>query len=606
MTKRSECGADDKTKDNIADLASWYDQETYRPKAGTELVDAGDDAYYALATNAWNSAWLKFAGKDYAGRVRKAGSAIDIGPGEYVWAEDGTLPGLSASVENLGDGTAKVVVTRDFESETLCTGFDFGGALVEFDKNGIGGSWTNIVPESMVWDCSLSPAYVDDVAHWYVNADPLIGSNQNRGYHRDCPFFTLQKAAGSADSGDVIHAAPGTYRDGDEMSGETRARVVLPAGVGLVSDGGAEATAIEGVLSGEPGMSGPDSVKCVALGSGAYVKGFTIRNGSTRVGRTDLTGEKGGGVSGPGAAIDCIITNCYAVRGGGAYNVRLIRCQLRDCHASTGATNENGSVANVNTAGVAAGAIYDSYIDTSLLNVSEVRNSYIRDVGDNSAADGLPRLYNCFVSTAWNMVVFTNCIVASERRPTYTVDEKTVFGQPFSFDGNLRPPTSGAAAVDAGDLRHYVYPAAFAHEAGKDISGGQRIYNGALDVGPGEYDWRGIFTERLNRRGVSVDAASAGVTTAEIEGLTLQEGDTLNLALVFKNGGTCSFKVEASDGACVVVSADGEILACGDDEVYSFSGSDQDVHMVSIKCESGSATVSGFKMPGFGMVVRIR
>ena len=82
------------------------------------------------------------------------------------------------------------------------------------------------------------------------------------------------------------------------------------------------------------------------------------------------------------------------------------------------------------------------------------------------------------------------------------------------------------------------YLSAFADEAGKDIAGGQRIYNGALDIGPGEYDWRRIFTERLNRRGVSVDAASAGVTSAEIEGLSLKEEDTLNLALVFKNGGT--------------------------------------------------------------------
>ena len=152
----------------------------------------------------------------------------------------------------------------------------------------------------------------------------------------------------------------------------------------------------------------------------------------------------------------------------------------------------------------------------------------------------------------------------------------------------------------------YVYPAAFAHESGKDIAGGQRIYNGALDIGPGEYDWRRIFTERLNRRGVSVDTASAGVTSAEVEGLTLQEGDTLKLALIFKNGGTCSFRVVASDGASVAVSADGTVLAPGDENVYSFSGSAEDVHVVSVTCTSGSATVCGFKMPGFGMVVRIR
>jgi hypothetical protein len=249
------------------------------------------------------------------------------------------------------------------------------------------------------------------------------------------------------------------------------------------------------------------------------------------------------------------------------------------------------------------GSVYDSHIAQEVYCVSEIRNSRIAKIW---GADGFTRVYNSYVENDFGTVAYTNCALPVSLRSTCVADEATKFKANIQFDDDMRPISVDSQAVDKGDATYYVYPAAFAHEAGKDIAGGQRIYNGALDIGPGEYDWRGIFTERLNRRGVSVDAASAGVTTAEIEGLTLQEGDTLNLALVFKNGGTCSFKVEASDGACVTVSADGEILACGDDEVYSFSGSDQDVHMVSIKCESGSATVSGFKMPGFGMVVRIR
>ena len=593
--------ADGASVDGIAGLDAMYDHSTYRPVAGSALIDAGSNKYYSDFTNSWHSLWHSFAGKDFAGRARVAGSAVDIGPGEYSWA-DTDAQGLTLEAEDLADGTTKVIVTRNFDSEKLCTGFMLDGVIVEFGKNGVGESWTYAAPSELFGKESFTPLYCYPITHWYVNPDPLKGSDDNRGYHPDCPKRTLSAVAKLAVSGDVIHAAKGVYREGDELVKETRTRVVLPAGVGLVSDSGAEETAIEGVLSSEPGMSGPDSVRCAVVRAGAYIKGFTLRNGSTRVGADNVYGESGGGVAGSGAVIDCVITNCYGVRGGGAEGVSLIRCRMRDCYPSTGATNRNGALANCINAGVSGGRIIDSYINSKTFNVLEVRNSYVYDIWDNNASDGYCRVYNSYVTSHFGAVAYTNCIVAKVQDDSIA-DEKTVFSRTMSFDADFRPMSADAFGVDAGDLQYYVYPEAFAHEAGSDVSGGQRVYNGQIDIGPGEYDYRGIFTKKLCRRSVAVEAASPAVVAADGAGLSLGNGDSLTLALFFRADGECSFKVDGSER--VTVTVDGIVLSPVGG-VYSFMGKAEDVRTVTIVSNGGNAVVGDFRIPGPGLVVRVK
>ena len=593
--------ADGASIDGISALSAMYDPATYRPVAGSALIDSGNNEYYSNFTNSWPALWCAFAGRDFAGRSRVAGSAVDIGPGEYSWA-DSDAEGMTIEAEDLADGTTKVTVTRNFDSEKLCTGFVFDAVTVEFGKNGIGESWTYAAPSELFGQEDFTPLYCYPITHWYVNPNPLKGSNSNRGYHPDCPKKTLAAVAECAKSGDVIHAAKGVYCEGGELVGETRTRVVLKAGVGLVSDCGAEETAIEGVLSSEPGMSGPDSVRCAVVRSGAYIKGFTIRNGSTRVGSGNLYGESGGGVTGSGAVIDCVITNCYGVRGGGAEDVVLIRCRVGDCHPSIGATNANGAVASHIDAGVSGGRIFDSYINSKVFNVLEIRNSYVYNVWDNNGSDGYCRVYNSYVVSSFGSVAFTNCIVAEASRNTY-ITEETLFKTTMSFDANLRPLSANALGVDGGELRYYVYPQAFAHEAGSDVSGGQRVYNGQIDIGPGEYDYRGIFAKKLSRRSVEVKAASPAVVAADGAGLSLGNGDSLTLALFFRADGECSFKVDGSER--VTVTADGIVLSPVGG-VYSFTGKAEDVRTVTIVSNGGNAVVGDFRIPGPGLVVRVK
>jgi hypothetical protein len=350
-------------------------------------------------------------------------------------------------------------------------------------------------------------------------------------------------------------------------------------------------------------MSGPDSVRCAAVGAAAYIKGFTLRNGSTRVGSNNVYGENGGGATGSGALIDCVITNCYGVRGGGADGVVLIRCRMRDCYPASNATNKNGKVASCVDAGVCGGRIFDSYIDSKTFNVLEVRNSYVNNIWDNNASDGYSRVYNSYVASDYGAVAYTNCILAAGLRNTCIADDKTVFNKKLTFDADSRPVSVDAANVDTGDLMYYVYPEAFAHEAGLDVSGGQRIYNGQIDIGPGEYDYRGIFAKKLCRRSVEVEAASPAVVAADGAGLSLGSGDSLTLALFFRADGECSFKVDGSER--VTVTADGIVLSPVGG-VYSFSGNAQDVRTVTIVSNGGSTVVWDFRIPGPGLVVRVK
>ena len=252
--------------------------------------------------------------------------------------------------------------------------------------------------------------------------------------------------------------------------------------------------------------------------------------------------------------------------------------------------------------GVSGGRIIDSYIDSKTFNVLEVRNSYVYDIWDNDASDGYCRVYNSYVTSHFGAVAYSNCIVAKVQDDSIA-DEKTVFNRTMSFDADFRPMSADALGVDAGDWQYYVYPEAFAHEAGSDVSGGQRVYNGQIDIGPGEYDYRGIFAKKLSRRSVAVEKASPAVVAADGAGLSLGSGDSLTLALFFRADGECSFKVDGSER--VTVTADGIVLSPVGG-VYSFSGNADDVRTVTIVSNGGDALVRDFLVSGPGLVVRVR
>lgn len=555
---------------------------------------------------------------DFNGNPRIVGASIDVGACEFdpderkLTITDAqtalVVTGAAMGETILGYGeTNTFMLARNYSTLKLCTGVCVNGEFFSFtgenaDKTydytyGYGDPMTSLVIEAVYAEHN----------DWYVDA--TNGDNANSGYTKYQAKKTLVGAVTNelVASGDVIHAAEGIYSQ-DEMgtSGSTSNRVRLAAGVGLVADGSVANTIIEGVPAKDLDKGNTAGVRCVSMGEGAYVKGFTLRNGSTALegSATKCYDGKGGGVNG-GTAIDCIITNCTAVRGGGANAATLIRCRLHDCHGENG-TNPYGKAAEPSGAGTMDCSLYDSYVETDCQNPGAVVNSVLMAKMNKTTAI---TVYNSYVyDVRQATITLSNCLYSAAAGGCDVATSTKVTSVPKVDPAMLRPIRGQSdLMIDAGKNAYHFYPAAWMQELGSDVAGGQRVYNGKIDIGCGEYDWRGDFTEQLAAKGVSIEAASANVTTNELNGLVLSGGDTLKLTLVCKADGRASLRVVSSDagGGNVAVKV-GETEAPGFDGLYAFDVSAGETVVEISFSGTGTATLSDVTIPKMGMLLLFR
>lgn len=190
-------------------------------------------------------------------------------------------------------------------------------------------------------------------------------------------YATIQSAVDAALDRSVVFVKPGTYATGEPVASDAgRSRVTIPSGksVHLFSTGGAAVTEIVGAPASEPVGStdaqkekelGSDAVRCLAvLSDTAVVDGFTLRDGHTDwdgVAQSSSDAYHGGGVYavGLGAMIrNCVITNCFAYRGGGAFCGHYRNCAILACRAvyhSSAATQDQKASGNLD--------LVDCYLD---------------------------------------------------------------------------------------------------------------------------------------------------------------------------------------------------------------------------------------------------
>ena len=132
-----------------------------------------------------------------------------------------------------------------------------------------------------------------------------------------------------------------------------------------------------------------------------------------------------------------------------------------------------------------------------------------------------------------------------------------------------------------------------------DIAGGQRICNGQIDVGCGEYDWRGDYAAKLNPK---IEVASAGPDVVLVEqGVNIKAGDTLRLRVELRTSGTVALNI--AGGATVTV--DGAEIE-GDSGVYAFAGEQGAVYEVVVTAGEVDAVLSSVVLPKRGTVVVVR
>ncbi|MBR2981722.1 MAG: hypothetical protein IKC80_00685, partial [Kiritimatiellae bacterium] len=410
---------------------------------------------------------------------------------------------------------------------------------------------------------------------WYVNeetgSDSFDGTSPVHagGDSSVGPRKTLAGAMAIAGltSGDVVHVAAGTYDEGEMepvggIGGITTNRVVVKAGVGLVADDGPEVTFIVGRKPAEGGNTGPDAIRCVYLNAGAWLYGFTVTNGATC--RDGSYMDYGGGVcaASEACAVNCRFTYNSARRGGAAYGGWYIACRF-----------ENGNSGNESSGIYDCQGVFNSYFE----NCKPYGKWKLVNCTFNNCspqANGSQNVYNCLVEDESNKNCnYYNCVLTGRNAGEANPDAATRFNvTDAKREAETARPTAGSSLVDAGVLSYYNdnFPADWVMFKMFDLGGGQRVYgDGKIDIGAGEYDWRGAFAKALHHSKATVTAASEGVRSLDGD-VVLGDGDELVVNWQVAGESKAELYTSLSGEGNATVTLDGEPLVLDASGVTAF------------------------------------
>lgn len=244
---------------------------------------------------------------------------------------------LEMKLEFLSAQYATLGVTNQFIAGTDSTWVNFsirGVSPVGTEIVRVVLAYTGMYGESggFKWDdCSLtSSAFAPTIA--YVAPG---------GAHSP-PFSTwataatnIQAAIDAVNFGGLVLVSNGVYDSGGRVIafGMTN-RIAVTNAVTVQSVNGPTNTFIVGAAPSHP--SGADAVRCVSLGAGSRLSGFTVTNGHTIqpfiYDEIQMQyGPRGGGVWCDSGAVvsNCVITGCRAMdSGGGAYYGTYLNCRI--------------------------------------------------------------------------------------------------------------------------------------------------------------------------------------------------------------------------------------------------------------------------------------
>ena len=152
---------------------------------------------------------------------------------------------------------------------------------------------------------------------------------------------------------------------------------------------------------------------------------------------------------------------------------------------------------------------------------------------------------------------------------------------------------AGSPLIDRGRNDLYAtLPADVAEALAKtDFAGTQRIYNGTIDIGAFEYDWRDDFAKTLKRSQVEVVSASAAVVTNGVRSLTVPSDASIEIDWSVKADGQHTFYVVAEGEGAVSVTCGGEALEPAADGLCTFIGVKGETRRIVVSCSDGARAV---------------
>ena len=387
------------------------------------------------------------------------------------------------------------------------------------------------------------------VSNWYV--DGVNGDDANTGESADAAKQSIGAVLSKGlPSGVTVHVAAGTYdSETPSCAGDSttcRSRVVVPAGVTL-EGAGADSTTIVGAAAegGDDLGLGDSAVRCVYLESGATIRGFTLTGGrtakigaGTTAGKSDANNLGGGvlGVASEGCYVeDCVITGCNGWRAGAMAYAMFRRCRVQNCFGGdddgNGSATYYGSLYSTVVDNCGAYAVmYPKAVEQSTIGAGnrETKKGRSLHLGNGNKCRLVNSLVLCdyYIDTA-TACQATNCYFAKVNSGDYSdwlgPNSVVTNAATLVVDANCMPVVGSNVAIDKADASLDKF------DETTDAFGGQRVYNGALDVGAVEADWRGRYGKDIGGRGLSVTNASPEVEeVAATRSVRLAAGTSLS------------------------------------------------------------------------------
>ena len=542
--------------------------------------------WYLCTSDYYGNPWeFDSEGRPVAGAVQEKFSG-----GAYV---GNVVGGVSVSGGTVGYNALS-------DGETLTVGIESGGTrpIAGFEVNGVtnlfvkGGGVSVSATKSEGVDIAIVPITTSE---WYVDAadgDDL----SNTGYCPASAFKTLERAMTNSClyAYDTVKALPGTYEVGEMYQSQGSllpSRVVVPANVALESTDGPSVTRIRGraadaeivptqasyVPLAEGRGMGTNAVRCAFLNSGASICGFTLEGGHTRGFRPDGTTGHGdqdtcGGCLYGGTVRRSVLTGGVAFRGGGAHGAKCIDCVF-DGNTSMyggGATSDSDNQGCLSR----GNECLQTYTWGGFFFWKSVDNCTVLDSlgGPNAQAKVMRNTLVLGKIGLWSYDLgstnFSHCAVAVDAGGHNALNDYGAYfaanedciateGANLRVDESGRPVVRENLAIDAGDAT--ISPSI----SETDLSGVQRVYNGALDIGALEADWRGAYGLDIGRRGMTVLSASEDVVESQEGTVRLPPGQSIAATWDSRNSQPTLFELplRVTGSGTLTVTVNGETRA---------------------------------------------
>ncbi len=591
--------------------------------------DYSEDYHIFIGRDFYGNPFRMIDGKPICGAVQEFAPTV-------VTSGDGISPS-GTNVLAVGETTMTFSATaaRPF------IGFAVNGTTQEVS----GTTYTLDVSGAESFDTAFDVSAIYDT-NWYVDAN---NGNDDTGTGTAAnPMRTLVAALTNAVSGDVVHAAPGSYAEGvaHHSSGvitttdfRIGCRAYVPSGVSLVSQGSATNTFIVGHAASNPSAGmfgcGSDAVRGVFMEANSSLVGFTVTGGHTDDSAANASSSDdnviGGGIlarNNTAVISDCIISNNAAMRGGGGYNGTYNRCRIAKnsiiLGGNGGAVRGNGSGApsNIGTAKLLNCIIDGNHGGPTLYFTALDSCTLAADNEDgNSATVGMTILRRSFrvcntlilgEKDTYEQIGFSNCVFSAvtagriARNASATTNACLVAetNGELAVDEGYAPVIGSSLAVDAGDSSMYD-SAAFGE---KDACGNPRFANGArLDIGAVEAVWLPHYSRTLGSL-VTVTAASPAVELAA-SGVRIPAGASLEATVgrIGKAGKTYVVTASVEAGGTCAIEKDGvagPTLSAGANQTVKVA-STSDFMDMAFSAADAATTLSGIRM-NVGITVNFR